>query len=153
MDHEPKIILRMATQADEKTIRDLIHLVHINPMDLKWQRFLVAEDPEGIFLGCGQIKVHRGGVLELASIAVVPEARYQGIASQIIQRLIKSTSENLYLTCRARLETFYIPFGFERITDPNLLPAYFFRIIRLSQHLMRMKFIGEPILVMFRKNK
>jgi predicted N-acetyltransferase YhbS len=92
-------------------------------------------------------------VLELASIAVVPEARYQGIASQIIRRLIESTPQDLYLTCRARLETFYQPFGFEKVTDPKLLPRYFMRIVRLSKNLMRMKIIGEPILVMYRKNK
>jgi N-acetylglutamate synthase-like GNAT family acetyltransferase len=153
MGKEPKVIIRKATWADDQTIHDLIHLVHINPMDLKWEHFLVAEDSEGIFLGCGQIKIHRGGVLELASIAVVPEARYQGIASQIIRRLIESTPQDLYLTCRARLETFYQPFGFEKVTDPKLLPRYFMRIVRLSKNLMRMKIIGEPILVMYRKNK
>jgi N-acetylglutamate synthase-like GNAT family acetyltransferase len=127
--------------------------VHINPMDLRWKHFLVAEDSEGIFLGCGQIKVHRGGALELASIAVIPEAQHQGIASQIIRRLIESTPQDLYLTCRARLETFYQPFGFEKVADPKLLPRYFMRIVRLSKNLMRMRIIGEPILVMYRKNK
>jgi len=153
MKKASKGILRHATQDDDKTIHGLIHLVHINPIDLKWQRFLVAESPDGKFLGCGQIKIHQGGVLEVASIAVVPEARHQGIAGKIIRRLIESTDEDLFLTCRARLETFYQPFGFDKITDPNLLPRYFKRIGRLSKNLMWMKIIGEPILVMYRKNK
>ena len=153
MDKEVKVVLRKATRADDQTIHDLIHLVHINPMDLKWEHFLVAEDSEGIFLGCGQIKVHRGEVLELASIAVVPEARHQGIASHIIRRLMESTPQDLYLTCRAKLETFYQPFGFGKVTDSSLLPSYFKRIARLSKNLMRMKFIGEPILGMYRNNK
>ena len=153
MDKEPKVILRKATWADDRTIHDLIHLVHINPMDLKWEHFLVAEDSEGIFLGCGQIKIHRGGVLELASIAVVPEAQHQGIASQIIQRLIESTPQDLYLTCQARLETFYQPFGFERISEMKMMPNYFARMAVLANSLLKMKVIPEPIIVMFRKNK
>jgi N-acetylglutamate synthase-like GNAT family acetyltransferase len=153
MGKEAKVTIRKATRADDQTIHDLIHLVHINPMDLKWEHFLVAEDSEGIFLGCGQIKVHKGAVFELASIAVVPEARRQGIASKIIQNLIESTPRDLYLTCRARLETFYQPFGFEKISDQKLLPGYFRRIQRLSKNLMRIKIISEPILVMYRNNK
>jgi N-acetylglutamate synthase-like GNAT family acetyltransferase len=153
MGKDAKIIIRKATRADEQAIHDLIHLVHINPMDLKWEHFLLAEDPEGIFLGCGQIKVHQGGVLELASIAVVPEARHQGIAGKIIQRLSESTPKNLYLTCRSRLETFYQPFGFEKVTEFDLLPGYFRRIRGLSNNLMKLKIINEPILVMYRNNE
>lgn len=151
MEKETTIILRRATKADDRDIHDLIRLVRINPMDLNWEHFLVAEDSEGIFLGCGQVKVHHGGVHELASIAVVPEARHQGIANQIIRRLIDSTSQNLFLTCRARLETFYQPFGFEKITDPIRLPNYFKRIAQLSRNLVRMRMISEPILVMYRE--
>ena len=153
MEKGQEVIIRKAIQADNKSIHNLIHLVHINPMDLKWERFLVAENQEGLFLGCGQIKVHRGGVLEMASIAVTPGARQRGIASQIIRRLIESTPEDLYLTCRARLETFYQPFGFEKITDPDLLPHYYSRILKLSRNLLKLGILNEPLLVMLRKNK
>lgn len=122
-------------------------------MDLKWDRFLVAVSPDGRFLGCGQVKVHHGDVRELASIAVIPEARHQGIAGKIIRQLIEPTTDELYLTCRARLESFYQPFGFERATDPNFLPRYFARIVKLSKNLLEMKIIHEPICVMRKEHK
>ncbi len=153
MSSVPDVILRKAHQTDERAIRDLIHLVHINPMDLHWEHFLVAEDSEGLFLGCGQIKVHSGGLQELASIAVIPEARHQRIASQIIQQLVRSTNKDLYLTCRSRLETFYQPFGFVKVNDPNSLSGYFKHIWKLSNYLVRMKIFSEPVCIMYRKNK
>jgi N-acetylglutamate synthase-like GNAT family acetyltransferase len=151
MIDEKKVILRKATKSDSKAIRHLIHQVHINPLDLNWEHFLVALDGQGVFLGCGQIKVHRGGVHELASIAVVPEDRHRGIARKIIRQLIASTEEVLYLTCRARLEAFYRPFGFKRIYDQRALPRYFANIINLSKYLVKLNLIPEPIAIMQRK--
>ena len=76
--------LRPATAAEFPAIRKLIWQVGINPIGLDWRRFVLAVDEEGRMLGCGQIKPHKGGIRELASIAVVPEARGLGIARAII---------------------------------------------------------------------
>jgi N-acetylglutamate synthase-like GNAT family acetyltransferase len=53
--------LRPATEEDIKTIRQLVRIGQINPTGLKWQRFIVAETPEGQVIGCGQIKSHSDG--------------------------------------------------------------------------------------------
>jgi N-acetylglutamate synthase-like GNAT family acetyltransferase len=108
---------------------------------------------DGRLLGCGQIKVHSGGVLELASIAVVPEERHKGLASEIIKQLIDSTTDDLYLTCRARLKSFYRAFGFENCPTPNLLPRYFANLLTLGRILLRLKIIKQPMLVMRSKQK
>ncbi|HEX9090031.1 MAG TPA: GNAT family N-acetyltransferase, partial [Anaerolineales bacterium] len=72
--------LRPAMADDAPAIRQIISAVHINPLSLDWQRFVIATDGQGRLVGCGQVKTHRDGSLELASVAVQPEWRGRGIA-------------------------------------------------------------------------
>lgn len=123
--------LRPAQAPDFPTIRSIIRNAHINPMGLMWEHFLVAVDQENRVIGCGQIKLHSDGSYELASIAVKPAWRGQGVARAIIERLIASHPGDLYLTCRASLGSLYEKFGFSRITDTQGMPAYFRRVTRL----------------------
>lgn len=122
--------LRLATAQDQKTIERMIHNAGINPMSLDWQRFVIAEDNDQV-IGIGQIKQHGDGSHELASIAVIPERRGQGIARKIIEHLLTQETGAVYLTCRSQLESFYARFGFRRI-EQNEMPPYFRRIIRLT---------------------
>jgi N-acetylglutamate synthase-like GNAT family acetyltransferase len=80
--------LRPATEADFPAIRELIHVANINPTGLDWRRFVLAVTPDGAIIGCGQVKPHHDGSQELASIAVLPERRRQGIAKAIITLLL-----------------------------------------------------------------
>ena len=109
--------LRPATQADFPAIRRLIHEVGINPMALDWRRFTIAVDANDRLVGCGQVKPHKDGSRELASIAVLPEWRKQGVARAIILHLLETQPRPLYLTCRGRLGPFYEKFGFQDVTD------------------------------------
>jgi N-acetylglutamate synthase-like GNAT family acetyltransferase len=61
---------RPATAADQQTISRMIGEAGLNRMGLKWPRFIVVEEA-GSILGIGQVKPHRDGTLELASLAVV----------------------------------------------------------------------------------
>lgn len=124
------ITIRPATQADQATIKALIKEVGINPLGLKWQRFLVAQDEAGRFIGCGQVKPHRDGSLELASIAVKREGRKQGVAAQIIETLQKEYGRPLWLTCVSDLVPFYEQFGFVEVAELKEMPAYFRRAKR-----------------------
>ena len=123
-------VLREATEDDFPAIRRLIHLVNINPMSLDWRRFLVAVDASNALLGCGQLKPHGTGVMELASIAVQPAYQKRGIASAIIQTLLARGPRPLYLTCRSSLGTFYQRWGFKSI-ERSEMPAYYRRLARL----------------------
>jgi predicted N-acetyltransferase YhbS len=76
---------------------------------------VVAED-EGEIVGVGQVKPHRWGGRELASIAVIPERQKEGIAAKIIETLLKKETGNVYLNCHISLERFYERFGFRRLT-------------------------------------
>ena len=137
--------LRPATEIDSPLIKDLIHRVGINPMDLDWHRFVIAVDGSGKMLGCGQLKPHGPNVIELASIAVEPSYQHQGIARVIIEHLIAKGPRPLYLTCRSRLGSFYEKWGFRSI-QPKEMPAYFRRLSRLVNVVGA--FMDEKMLVM-----
>ena len=123
--------LRPAQEADAAVIKKLIRTVGINPMDLDWRRFVVVVDAKGQVIATGQIKPHHGDIFELASIAVVPEHRGEGIARSIIEHLMKNGPRPLYLTCRSRLEPFYEKFGFRPIANEEM-PRYYQRISKLA---------------------
>lgn len=123
--------LRAARETDAPAIKSLIHSVGINPMDLDWRRFIVAVEAQDQVIATGQIKHHKGDVLELASIAVVPEHRGEGIARAVIEYLLKESPRPLYLTCRSRLEPLYKKFGFQPISYEEM-PHYYQRISKLA---------------------
>ena len=127
--------IRPAIATDQKTIEHIIHDAGINPMSLDWRRFVIAEDsgdpePSRRIVGIGQIKPHGDGSRELASIAVIPSRRGQGIGSEIIRALLAQEQGALYLTCREQLESYYARFGFRRVPRDEM-PPYFRRIIRV----------------------
>jgi amino-acid N-acetyltransferase len=122
--------LRPATAADVATIRWIISLVQINPTSLNWRRFVLAVDRNGKVIGCGQVKPHGDGSLELASIAVLPDWRGKGIARTIIEHLLEQYPGQLHLTCRSQLGPMYQKFGFQVIRIPDM-PPYFQRLSRL----------------------
>ena len=139
--------LRPALESESHQIKDLIHLVGINPMSLDWKRFVVAVDADGRVIGTGQLKPHGGGLLELSSIAVSPERRGEGIARAVIESLLSDSPRPIYLTCRSSLRTFYEKFGFDSV-ETNEMPAYFKRIRKLADALLGFARQGEHLLVM-----
>ena len=143
------IQLRQAQESDQRKIRALINQVKINPMDLDWSRFILATTEGDEMAGCGQVKRHRDGSLELASIAVEPAWQGQGIARMIIERLIADHPGELYLVCRSRLGAFYERFGFRSIRE-NDMPLYFRRIHRLVRVIGRTGLMPMDLLVMKR---
>lgn len=148
--HEPDgITLRPATQADDKAIHQLIASVNINPMGLSWPRFILAVDPTGAIIGCGQVKPHSDGTSELASIAVLPAWRGMGIARRIIEHLLKTHAGTLYLTCRSPLEPLYQKFNFHVVQESEMTP-YFKRLSRVAALIKRLFRMSDRLLVMRR---
>jgi N-acetylglutamate synthase-like GNAT family acetyltransferase len=130
-------------------IRKLIRETHINPLDLNWQRFIVAVNGDPLLIGTGQIKAHRDGSRELASIAVRSGYRRQGIARAIIELLLDEYPGNLYLTCREHLGKFYARFGFQVVESPEM-PPYFRQAFRFVNLFKRIGIMKEGLLVMRR---
>jgi N-acetylglutamate synthase-like GNAT family acetyltransferase len=104
-----------------------VRAANINPTGLDWPQFIVAEDG-GAIVGVGQVKPHRDGTRELASIAVIPARQGQGIGTAIVDALLRREKGVVHLTCRDRLQGYYERFGFKRL-EPRDYPPYFARIL------------------------
>lgn len=141
------IQLRSAHETESTAIADLIHSVGINPMGLDWKRFIVAVDDRDQVIATGQVKPHGRDIHELASIAVVPEYRGQGLARAIIERLLENGPRPLYLTCISSLESFYQKFGFNTLPYEEM-PRYFQRICKLAGLVFVLSSRNESLLVM-----
>ncbi len=147
------ITLRRATAADQEAIVALVHAAQINPMDLKWPNFVVAvDDATGAIVAAGQVKGHRDGTRELASIVTGPAHRGRGLAHQIIEHLLRDNPGELYLTCMDTMGPFYEQFGFQ-IVEPPDLPPYFRRLLKLAGVFMFLTAEGRKLLVMKRESK
>lgn len=123
--------IQAADKSHQSAIKQLIREADINPLGLKWPRFRVALDDTGSLIGCGQVKPHRDGSRELASIAVAGAWRRQGIASALIEELLAREILPLWLTCMSNLIPFYEQFGFIEVTERQEMPTYFRRVHRL----------------------
>ena len=139
--------LRPARETESAQIRDLIHLVGINPMSLDWKRFIIAVNDRDEMIGCGQLKPHGKDILELASLAVFPEHQGKGIARAIVEYLLKDGQRPLYLMCESSLGPFYEKFGFRGISYEEM-PRYFQRISNLAGLVTTLAHREESLLVM-----
>ena len=141
------IRIRKALRTDANGIKRLIDLVGINPTSLDWMRFLVAVTEDERLVGCGQVKPHGEDILELASIAVSPEFRGQGIGRRVVERLLIENPRPLYLICMSHNGPFYEKFGFQ-ILSSRQMPRYYQRIYGLFKTADIFLKSGEQLLVM-----
>jgi N-acetylglutamate synthase-like GNAT family acetyltransferase len=125
------IVIRSAVEADQPTITALIRQAHLNPRNLHWSRFLVAED-DGRIVGLRQVRIYRSGAREVASGYVLPEYRRQGISARLMEELLARESGPLYLMCNRKWAAYYEQFGFRQV-DAGELPSDFRREYRLGR--------------------
>ena len=123
--------LQAAKATQQGQIKALVRAARINPLGLDWRRFVVAQDENDVVIGCGQIKSHRDGSWELASIVVAPAWQGQGVARAIIEHLLAGSPHPLWLTCVSPLVPFYTRFGFHEVPTPADMPPYFRWVSRL----------------------
>src|SRR5258708_21098500 len=142
------LTLRPATENDQVAIRRLIAEVHLPGMNLQWPNFVVAEEAQEI-VGMGQVKSHRDGSRELASIAVVPKQQGGGVGTAVIKTLLgREVGVVLHLSCRRELQGYYERFGFGRIERAEY-PPYFQRTTRVANLITR--FFAIHLIVMRRE--
>lgn len=125
-----RIYVRVATAEDQAPIRRMIYRARLNPTGLDWPNFVVAEQiqaggaaGEGQIVGVGQVKPHRDGSRELASIAVLPAYQRLGIAAVIIHALLARETGAVYLYCADTMPAYYVRFGFVEVGARDLPPA------------------------------
>ena len=139
--------VRPALESESTQIKDLINLVGINPTGLDWKRFIVAVNDREQVIACGQIKPHGADIRELASIAVHPEYRGQGIARAVIEKLLRENPKPIYLMCMSHNGPMYEKFGFQVIAEKQM-PRYFARIKKLFNIADVFRKSGEELFVM-----
>ena len=125
------VTIRPAVAADQAEIKALVRMARINPRNLDWRRFLVAED-RGRVVGIRQVKVHENGTREVASGMVLPEYRRRNISADLMGAVLERESGPLYLMCDAKWSRYYERFGFHRVR-PYGLPADFRREYRIGR--------------------
>ena len=116
MAHHPSIEglnIRPASEADAPLIKRMVRAEGLDPTQLRWSNFLVAE-VEGDVVGMGQIRQHRT-CEELGSLVVTSDYRQRGVASALIHALEARAGRPLYLMCAAAKQPFYERFGYRAI--------------------------------------
>ena len=125
------ITIRPARQEDQETIVSYIRQAKINPRNLHWKNFFVAED-NGKLVGIRQIKVYSQGTREAASGFVLPEYRRRGISAQLMNALLAREKGPVYAMVSHKRTPYYEQFGFRQV-NPGQLPADFHKEYRIGR--------------------
>ena len=131
------ITIRPARGEDQETIISFLRQAKLNPRNLHWQHFLVAEQDRKV-VGIRQVKVYEDGTREVASGFVLPEYQHQGISAQLMKALLARETGPLYTMVNKKRAPYYEQFGFRRV-DMSQLPSDFrkeYRIGRIVTALM-----------------
>ena len=142
--------LHRGTSNDMRAIKRLIRKARINPFSLKWRRFTLAVNKDGALIGCGQLKRHGAGLLELASLAVEKKWRRQGVARAIIENFISTSKKNLWLICNSTMVPFYNRFDFEEVRGSRVHSSYFRRTMVIASVVRLFNRKADYPAVMFR---
>ena len=120
---QPAVIYRPGTQSDQPAIAAAVLREAMNPLFLEPERFILACDAadEQRILGFGQLRP-LSGAWELASLVVEPEARGQGLGSEVVRRLLAQVEDDaVWLLTLENTRPFYEPLGFYE-ARPSVAP-------------------------------
>jgi N-acetylglutamate synthase-like GNAT family acetyltransferase len=124
--------IRPATETDARAIRRLVSEAQLNPRDLDWHRFLVA-DAEGAVVACAQVRIHGRGSRELASVAVTEARRGAGVGRAISEAAIaRERTRPLYLFTERGTVAFWRKFAYREVEDPDV-PADMRGALRIAR--------------------
>jgi amino-acid N-acetyltransferase len=131
------VSIRRASETDKAEIESLVRSAAVNPRDIRWWRFLVAEEG-GLIVGIQQLRTHGGGTREVATRVVRSEFRRRGIGAELLRALLVDQSGPLYLQCGENAAPYYERFGFYRV-EPSTLPADFRREHRIGRFFVALR--------------
>lgn len=117
----PMTTLRPATQADQATITSMVHAARLNPVNVRWANFWVAEAGARVVGAC-QLRPYADGSRELASLVVDSAYRRQGVGGRLVRQLLTLCPATIYLFCEDGLGSYYARFGFHQVGYEVLPP-------------------------------
>lgn len=113
-----------ASLDDEEQIKSILKNLKGDRDNFNLKRFVVAKYGE-LVVGCIRVKVFDGGILELSSLAVLPEYQNKGIGSKLVKNFLQfEQSRPIFLLTSLDKESFYKKFGFI-IKESQKLPEIF----------------------------
>ena len=143
-----RVQIRPARRDDAHRIASMVQAARLNPLGVRWDRFRVATDNSDNVIGCAQVKGHRDGSRELASLVVRGKWRGRGVGRSLVKALQKEHGPPLWLTSRSSLVPYYQRFGFLELEAGVYKPAYFRWVSRLVNTLGLITSKSEYLAVM-----
>jgi N-acetylglutamate synthase-like GNAT family acetyltransferase len=130
-NHWVDVTVRRASKDDQAVITAMVRRARLNPADLQWERFVIAERGSDA-VGVAQLRRHRDGATELASMVVEPELRGYGIAMRMVDALLAGQRAPVYTLIDRRFVDHFARWGFDRV-DPRQLPRSVSRVYRIGR--------------------
>jgi len=137
--HRVRVTVRKAGRHDQAAITALVRQARLNPRNLAWQRFMVAEIDQEI-VGVAQVRHHPDGAHELASLVVPAAMRGQGIATALIDALLAAKHGEVYTLIDRRYRSHFERWGF-RPVDRAQLPRSVSRTYRIGRAVTAVAFL------------
>lgn len=126
-----QVTVRQAREDDQPVISAMVRRARLNPANLGWKRFVIAER-DGRAVGVAQLRRHPDGATELASLVVEPEVRGHGIAGQMVDALLAEEQAPVYTLIDRRFAGHFTRWGFTPV-DPSRLPRSIARVHRIGR--------------------
>jgi N-acetylglutamate synthase-like GNAT family acetyltransferase len=123
--------VRRATESDQPEITALVRGARLNPRNIHWERFVVAEH-NGRLVGAAQVRQYADGVRELASLVVHPPVRRAGVGTAMVDALLAGDDQPTYAIVDRRYAPHYARWGFAPVS-PGALPRSVARVYRIGR--------------------
>ena len=105
------VTIRRAMADDQSAIDVLVHSERLNPIGIAWPNFVVAID-EGALVGAVQIRKHKDGSRELASLVVHASRRGHGVAARLIEALLAGEAGPIFVITGRVRAAYFAQWGF-----------------------------------------
>ncbi|MFM9848704.1 MAG: GNAT family N-acetyltransferase [Hyphomicrobiaceae bacterium] len=105
------VLVRRAVAGDQEAIHSLARGERVNPTGLSWPNFVVATNDAAI-MGAVQLRVHRDGSKELATLVVAREWRKRGFAAKLIETILTDQPDRIFMITGRSHAHHYARWGF-----------------------------------------